>query len=78
MEHLTSNPRSSRSRKPLSTYLDDQLLGIIGHLSAIIDASNDRVSTGEKKRSLRAVRTLITVAGTQIGIALPQVRHLSF
>jgi len=75
MEHLTSNPKSSRSRKALSTYFDDQLLGIIGHLSTIIDASNDRVSTGEKKRSLQGVRTLITVARAQIGIALPQVSY---
>lgn len=69
-----ANPKStSKSKKALETFLDNQLLGIMANFTDAIDTSKDGLPMAEKQRNLRAVETLITVARAQIGIALPQV-----
>lgn len=65
--------KPSAKLKWLSIFLDNHLLGIMAFFTDAIDTSKDRLSLSEKKRSLRAVEILITVAKTQISIALPQV-----
>lgn len=49
------------------------MLGIMAYFTEVIDKPFDRVPVSQKRLALKAVHTLITIAGTQIGIALPQV-----
>ena len=73
-ERKAGNQKSlSKADKMLSTFLDNQLLGIIAHFSDIIDVSRERQTTADKKRCLHAVETLVVISKGHINIALPQV-----
>jgi serine/threonine-protein kinase ATR len=59
----------------MSTFLDAHILGIMSHFTDIIDSSIERQPLNEKRRALKAVEQLITLAGSQVELALPQVRY---
>jgi hypothetical protein len=48
----------------------------MSYFTDIIDSSLDKQPLAEKKRALKAVEQLITLAKSQTGIALPQVREI--
>jgi serine/threonine-protein kinase ATR len=60
----------------MSTFLDAHILGIMSHFTDIIDSSIERQPLDEKRRALKAIEQLITLAGSQVELALPQVRYL--
>jgi serine/threonine-protein kinase ATR len=61
----------------LSLFFENHVLGIMSHFTDIIDSSVDRHSIADKKRALRAIEQLISLAKLHVSIAMPQVRLLS-
>lgn len=49
----------------------------MSHFTDVIDSSLDKQPLPEKIRALKAVEQLITLAKSQTGIALPQVRKFT-
>jgi hypothetical protein len=45
----------------------------MSHFTDIIDSSTERQPLSEKRRALKAVEQLVTLAESQVELALPQV-----
>lgn len=62
----------SKQTKLVTAFFETHILGIMAHFSDVVDSALHPVS--EKRRSLKGVREMISLAGSSVSVALPQVR----
>ncbi len=62
----------SKQTKLVTAFFETNILGIMAHFSDVVDSALHPVS--EKRRSLKGVREMISLATSSVSVALPQVR----
>ncbi|KAF2678362.1 hypothetical protein K458DRAFT_348412 [Lentithecium fluviatile CBS 122367] len=67
-------PAEKSEEKQLETFILKHILGIVAHISGVVENSSGTHPLVERKRSVGAVKELIHLAGQDSRYALPQLR----
>ena len=72
-ESRNGHRKSTSKKKTLYAFFEVHILGIMAHFSEFLDAPNANHPLLERKRCVGAIGEMISLAGSCVSFALPQV-----
>ncbi|KAF2178853.1 hypothetical protein K469DRAFT_598368 [Zopfia rhizophila CBS 207.26] len=66
--------KTTSKTKTLSSFFESHILGIMAHFSEVLENSDKSHTLSERKRCVGAIGEMISLAGSQVSTALPQIR----
>ncbi|ESZ94262.1 hypothetical protein SBOR_5330 [Sclerotinia borealis F-4128] len=73
VKNLQSPEQDRAGKNPMAAFLEQHNLGLVTHISEIVNDNKDEKSSWEKKRNVRAIEEMVTIGKTYTRAARPQI-----